>query len=280
MKVKTLNNPMNIMKVLAEYKPDLILMDIYMPECTGLELAKVIRQEAAYINLPIVFLSTETNVDKQYEALRLGGDDFLQKPIQDEHLVSSIISKAQRSRQLGSIIMRDSLTGLLKHSKIKELLQIELLRARRQKLPLAFAMIDIDHFKQINDNYGHMTGDCILHNFARSLQQNLRKTDIIGRYGGEEFAIIFPDTSGLEAIQILDKLRISFAQTEQHYEDNIFKVTFSAGVSVLSDSGSHTKMIQMADEAMYQAKEQGRNFLVLSGEESCTENKVHMSSSL
>jgi len=144
---------------LFEFTPDLILIDLYMPECNGTDLAKVIRQLDAFVSIPIVFLSAESNLDKQLFAMGLGGDDFLTKPIQSQHLISSVTSRIRRSRMLRSFMVRDSLTGLLNHTAIKDLLDGEVAGAIRQKKPLSFAMIDIDHFKQINDSYGRCRQD-------------------------------------------------------------------------------------------------------------------------
>ena len=188
-------DPMQVMVPLAEMSPDLILMDLYMPGCSGLELAAVIRQQPDYVSTPIVYLSAETDPDKQMEALRFGGDDFLTKPIQIAHLISSVTSRSQRSRLLRSLMVRDSLTGLLNHTATEERLAVEVARAERQQANLAYALIDLDFFKRVNDTHGHPAGDRVLTGLARLLQQRLRRTDVVGRVGGEEFAIIFTDTA-------------------------------------------------------------------------------------
>ncbi|MEI6043929.1 MAG: diguanylate cyclase [Chloroflexota bacterium] len=257
------NNPLRVMQPLSEFNPDLILMDVYMPYCNGLELAAVIRQQEAYVSIPIVFLSTETSMDKQLAAMRLGGDDFLTKPIQLEHLISSVNSRAQRSRILRSFMTRDSLTGLLNHTKTKEYLDLEVARAQRRQSPLVFAMLDIDHFKAVNDTYGHPTGDRVIKNLARLLQQRLRKTDIIGRYGGEEFAVILLDTDGSAALQALDRVRSHFAQIRQHSENGEFSVSFSCGLATFPNYSSATALNDAADRALYKAKRGGRNQVVL-----------------
>ncbi|MDH4233842.1 MAG: response regulator, partial [Gallionella sp.] len=171
MQVKAINNPLEVLKVLPEFNPDLILIDIYMPECSGLDLAKVIRQLDAFVSIPIVFLSTESNLDKQLFAMGLGGDDFLTKPIQPEHLISSVTSRIRRSLKLRTFMVRDSLTGLLNHTAIKDQLDGEVVRAKRQNKPMSFVMIDLDNFKRINDSYGHPAGDRVIKSLARLLRQ-------------------------------------------------------------------------------------------------------------
>ena len=174
MRTTIVTDPSQIMEPLIESKPDLILMDVYMPDFSGLELAVVIRQQETFVSVPITYLSRETNLDKQMLALSLGADDFLTKPIQPEHLVAAVTSRVQRSKALQSLMVRDSLTGLLNHSNIKEKLHLEVARSDRQNIPLSFAMIDIDHFKAINDTYGHLAGDRVIKNLARLLRQRLR----------------------------------------------------------------------------------------------------------
>ncbi|MDX2271145.1 MAG: diguanylate cyclase [Cyanobacteriota bacterium] len=256
-------DPADLMVALDEFNPDLILMDVYMPNCTGMELATVIRQQESYVGIPIVFLSTETNIHKQLIAMSLGGDDFLTKPIEPEHLIMAVASRSRRSRTLRSLMTRDSLTGLLNHTKTKDQLLYEVLRAERQGTQVVFAMIDLDHFKSVNDSYGHAAGDRVLKSLSRLLQQRLRKTDTIGRYGGEEFAVILPDTDGEAALKILDDIRIKFSQVRQQAEDATFSSTFSCGIAVYPEFKDVSYLKMAADKALYRAKHQGRNQLVL-----------------
>jgi diguanylate cyclase (GGDEF)-like protein len=258
-----ITNPLKTMATLVEFCPDLILMDVYMPSCNGVELAAVIRQQGGYIGVPIVFLSSETNVQRQLTAIRLGGDDFLTKPIQPDHLLASIMPRLQRSRLIRSLMERDSLTRLLNHTRIKEQLSLEIQRAIRQQTPLAFVMIDIDHFKQVNDTYGHLVGDRVLKSLSRLLKQRLRKIDTVGRYGGEEFAVILPNTTGAAAINVLNEMRTSFAQMRHHSENCEFSVTFSCGIACFPCYSGITELSSAADRALYQAKRQGRNRVIL-----------------
>lgn len=260
-------DPFQVAEPLSEFRPDLVLMDVYMPGCNGLDLAKVIRQQETYLSIPIVYLSSEINQDKQMQAMQLGGDDFLTKPINPDHLIESVKSRASRSRILRSFMVRDSLTGLLNHTKIKEQLDVEIARAQRQNSTLAFAMIDIDHFKSVNDTYGHPTGDRVLKSLSRLLQQRLRKTDIIGRYGGEEFAVIFYSTTGAIAYRILNEIRIGFAQIRQQADTMTFSTTFSCGVAEFPRFPDVLRISDAADKALYRAKRSGRNRVELAVKE-------------
>ncbi len=262
MKTTVITEPMKALDALIEFKPELILMDIYMPVCNGMELAAIIRQQEAYVNIPIVFLSSETRMDKQLAAMRLGGDDFLTKPIEPEYLISSVIARAQRHRSLRSLMVRDSLTGLLNHTTLLEQLDTEISRAERKISPLIFAMLDIDHFKFVNDTYGHPTGDRVLKSLSAMLKKRLRKTDIIGRYGGEEFALILPETKKDQAFKILNELREGFSSVRHFHEDTEFTVTFSGGMAVFPDFFEAQKLVDAADKALYEAKQGGRNQVV------------------
>ena len=259
MTVKAVNDPLKVIDALLEFTPDLILIDLYMPECNGLDLAKVIRQLDAFVSIPIVFLSAESDIDKQHFAMGLGGDDFLTKPIQPQHLISSVSNRIRRSQMLRSFMVRDSLTGLLNHTAIKDMLDGEVAWAIRHKKPLSFAMIDIDYFKQINDNYGHPAGDRVIKSLARLLKQRLCSSDLVGRYGGEEFAVVLVDADAGKAMKVLDTIRVDFSQLSHLAEDRKFKVTFSCGIADISRFPDITRLSNAADKALYKAKHAGRN---------------------
>lgn len=256
---RIVTDPAHAMAALADFNTDLILMDMYMPNVRGDELAKVIRQQAAYMSIPIVFLSAEADLTKQMAAIGFGGDDFLTKPISLPHLVSSVMARVSRARALRGLMQRDSLTGLLNHTNSKEYLAMELSRAQRQGQPMSFAMIDIDHFKKVNDTYGHPVGDRVIKSLSRLLQQRLRKTDSIGRYGGEEFAVIMPNTDVETAHQVLDELRESFSRVQHQFTNSTFTCTFSCGVAEASPDIEASHLTELADRALYQAKHSGRN---------------------
>ena len=260
-------DPLKVMQSLEDFSPDLILMDVYMPSCSGIEMAEVIRQKEAYVGIPIVFLSSETDVSKQMAALKLGGDDFLTKPIRPDHLVASLASRAHRSRILRSYIVRDSLTGLLNHTAFTQGLENEIQRAMRKESQFCVAMIDIDKFKLINDSYGHSIGDHVIQSLAGLLQQRLRKTDIIGRYGGEEFAVILPDTDLSSAQSIMSEIREGFAQIDQYAHESSFHTTFSCGIAAYPGFSTAVELVHAADKAMYEAKHQGRNRVILAQEQ-------------
>lgn len=263
MNVKAVNNPFHVIRELLEFTPDLILVDLYMPECNGLDLAKVIRQLDAYVSIPIVFLSAENDIDKQNFAMGLGGDDFLTKPIQPQHLVSSVTNRIRRSLMLRSFMVRDSLTGLLNHTAISDMLDREVAWALRQNRPLSYAMVDIDHFKQINDSYGHLVGDRVIKSLSRMLRQRLRPADLVGRYGGEEFALVLVDAGATNAMKMLDTIRVDFSRLQHLADGREFAATFSCGIADIAHFPDTARLRDAADKALYRAKRAGRNLVML-----------------
>ena len=256
---RTLLDPIQAMGELAEFQPDLIILDMYMPGCTGTELAKVIRHNDRYVSVPIIYLSAEDDQDKQLDAMSEGGDDFLTKPIKPRHLITTVRNRAARARNLKARMVRDSLTGLYNHTHILQLLEDCSFRSRREGKPLCFAMLDIDHFKKVNDSHGHPMGDRVIKSLALFLKQRLRKTDFIGRYGGEEFAIVMPDTDIQSAHQVLEEIRHRFAEIHYPAQPADLFCTFSAGVVSLGLHDDSLSLAAQADSALYRAKHAGRN---------------------
>lgn len=257
-KVRILEEPSEILEQIIQFQPDLILMDLYMPEVNGVEIASVIRQYKAYENIPLIYLSIETDVNKQLAAMNKGGDDFLIKPVKKEHLLAAVINKIKRFHNLRNLILKDGLTNLLNHSAIKEQLEKEIAKSKRFSTPLSFFIIDIDNFKTINDEYGHLMGDRVLKNLAFFLKRRLRQTDIVGRYGGDEFAIIFPNSNLSSSLLILEELKLSFAKIKFSVYEKCFSVSFSAG-GIDAALCQPNQIISLADQTLYEAKKQGKN---------------------
>lgn len=262
MAVKTVTDPLLALQAIRDFTPELILMDMYMPEVSGQELAIVIRQDPTLTSIPIIFLSAEQNLHKQLTAMSFGADDFLLKSLDAQFLVRTVASKIDRYRELRRLMSTDGLTGLLNHTKTLERLNYELARAKRRHSAVSFVMIDLDNFKAVNDSHGHLVGDQILKRLAQVLKRRLRCTDIIGRYGGEEFAVILPDTKVEDALRVMEQLRIQFGDIT-HSAATTFAVTFSAGVAqAVNGENSAQYLIAAADRALYAAKRKGRNCVV------------------
>lgn len=257
----TIPDPSRLFEVLEDYRPDLVLMDMYMPNCNGVEATRALRQLSAYQATPIVYLSSETDVGLQVEALRLGGDQFLTKPFNPVLLAATVKTTIGRHREMRRASRHDGLTGLLNHTAAKAELD-----ARLAALPpdgrLSVAMIDIDHFKSVNDSFGHPVGDQVIRSLAWLLKGWLRGTDLIGRYGGEEFIIAMPGVDIGEARAVLDRIRAHFANLPHAHADGSLRVTFSAGVAAFPYFGTTGELIEAADDALLEAKALSRNRVV------------------
>ena len=259
MVVETVEKLDTVMKTLLAFNPDVILIDVYMPECSGIELAKVIRQIDGLLSVPIVYLSSENDFNTQQEAMCLAGDDFLVKPIDTKRLISAVTMRVRRARLLRGLMVRDGLTGVLNHTAIIEQLGREIVRSNRLKTPLSFAMVDVDFFKKVNDTYGHAAGDRVLKSLARLLKQRLRGTDIVGRYGGEEFAVIMTDTDAPDAAKVIDEIRKVFSRLLHMSDNREFNVTFSCGIADIQQFPDVESVSNAADKVLDDAKMKGRN---------------------
>src|SRR5690606_11254409 len=206
------NSPREIFEKLQDFYPELIMLDINMPGCSGAELAQVIRLNQDWLRVPITYLSSEQDEEKRALAMGRAGDDFLSKPMGDRELITAVSVRAARSRQLSDALDRDSLTGLLKHARIKEQVDIELSRAKRAGENFSLVMLDLDHFKKVNDTYGHPAGDKVIKAIAHLLRQRLRKSDAVGRYGGEEFVAVLPRCGLNEARALMEDVRQRFSE--------------------------------------------------------------------
>jgi diguanylate cyclase (GGDEF)-like protein len=260
MNVRAIHSPIHLLHELQDFKPNLLLLDLYLPECTGLDLAKIIRQEECYMSLPIIFISAESDRTKQLSILNsCGADDFLTKPVLPQNLISAVKSRAQRAALLNSYIALDNLTKLLNHTYILKQLEFEILRAERFRQPIAVAMVDLDHFKEVNDQYGHPVGDLVLKRMSELFVTRVRKTDFVGRYGGEEFSIIFPNTKQKMAVSLCNELCRKASQHPFHINGIEFNVTLSIGIANYPLFHSADSLVAAADRALYRAKTNGRN---------------------
>lgn len=262
---KGINDPTKVIGEVLEFSPDLVILDMYMPEVNGMEIAQILRQHESCSGIPLLFLSAETDPEIRAAALNIGVDDFLVKPVDHKYLVSAVANRAQRARALEAKIYRDSLTQLLVHDEIKKQLAVQVSAAQRRARELSYVILDLDNFKQVNDTYGHLTGDQVIKSLVSLLRRSFRRSDIIGRYGGEEFVIIMQDTSLADAAIVLDRVRDDFSQISHKSEidGEEFFITFSAGISSYPNYEEPEELQSSADQAMYAAKKSGRNKIIL-----------------
>ncbi|MDR0578949.1 MAG: diguanylate cyclase [Candidatus Accumulibacter sp.] len=254
---RAINDPGWLLEELRAYRPDLILMDMHMPRFNGVEATRALRQISAYRALPIVYLSSESNIGIQVEALRLGGDQFLNKPFNPVLLAAVVKTKIARYRESQHLVLHDGLTGLLNHTAAKSALKAMV--EKPDIASLTVVMIDIDHFKSINDTYGHPVGDQVIRTLAWLLKGRLRSSDLIGRYGGEEFLVALPDITPAQAYSVIGHIREDFSSLPHVCAaGNVFS-TFSAGVASWPDFTTAQGLTEAADFALLEAKQRGRN---------------------
>lgn len=262
MEVRTLVDPTGTLEAVSAFKPDLLVIDGQMPEYSGVEVAAAVRQQSTYAGLPVVFLSRETGVAARLEAMISGGDDYLTKPIDMDDLTALVRARGQRAREIKALIVRDGLTGLHNHASFMADLEHSLAVALRLKRPMTVAVIDVDFFKRVNDTWGHQAGDAVLQSLSRLLRQRLRRSDLAGRLGGEEFGVLLPGTAPHDAVPVIEGLLALFRNIVHHTSKGAFSVTFSAGVASCPDYGDIPALMRAADAALYAAKEGGRNQVV------------------
>jgi diguanylate cyclase (GGDEF)-like protein len=255
---QAISDPGKLLDALESYRPDLVLMDMYMPRFNGVEATRVLRQMAAYSSLPIVYLSGESKVGMQVEALRLGGDQFLMKPFNPVLLAAVVKTRIERFRETRRSTRLDGLTGLFNHTAAKSRLST-MVSERGAEGMLAVAMIDIDHFKSINDTYGHPVGDQVIRGLAWLLKGRLRSIDLIGRYGGEEFLVALPDVNLKQARSVIDRIRADFSALPHAHPGGALYATFSAGLAAYPVIDTAAGLTEAADEALMEAKRLGRN---------------------
>jgi diguanylate cyclase (GGDEF)-like protein len=252
-------DPAEGLSSIADHRPDVVLLDLYLGDHDGAEVARVLRTDPANLGIPILFMSREDDRERQIEVLASGADDFLVKPISPPQLAREILARGPRLRAVQGRLTHDGLTGLLNHVAGRAELARELARARRERTRLAVAMIDLDFFKGVNDRHGHIVGDRVLRNLGWLLRRRLRRSDLVGRHGGEEFVVILPGSDAAAAAATVDDLRVAFAQLRHAGANAEIQCTFSAGVATFPEYGTAGAILDAADRALYAAKRRGRN---------------------
>ncbi|HEX8500221.1 MAG TPA: diguanylate cyclase [Pyrinomonadaceae bacterium] len=256
--------------------PDLVILDVMMPVLDGLQACRLLKEDPATRDIPVIFLSALDDTDTKVSALALGANDYVSKPFRVEELLARVrvairlkrerdrlrqrAEELRRSAEAASeMSMTDALTGLLNRYGLQRALQRELSEARRYGRPLSCLLLDVDFFKAVNDTYGHAAGDTALAQAARVLSESVRGSDVVCRYGGEEFLVLAPETGTEGARALAEKIRRAFSSRLFGDGGRTFPLTLSAGVAQLGPDESGNDMIVRADEALYHAKQSGRD---------------------
>ncbi len=258
-------------KKLSETAPDLILCDIEMPYMDGLKFLNIIRSKPETEHIPVLFLTGITDRAVKLKGLAEGAHDFIQIPYDPQELFARArlhaIAKRReeellrRNRELELLSNKDALTGAFNRRHLCHTLNVELARAARTDGTISILMVDIDHFKQVNDTFGHQAGDHVLQRISAEIAASLRDYDLFFRYGGEEFVVLVPDTSLAGAMKVARRLchKVRNLKFSEPFAD--LRVTISVGVAEYpgNDISSAEELLACADKALYQAKLDGRD---------------------
>ena len=263
------------LRVLLAQPVDAVICDLEMPGLDGEKLLAAQRGRTGGDDMPFLFLTAQRDPERMARLLRGGACDIVQKPFYAAELLARLdlhlrlrrlqAELREKNATLARLSTTDPVTGLRNRRYVTEFLSLELLRAARYKTPLAVLMLDLDHFKRINDTYGHRVGDTVLQAVAEVLRGTLRATDVAGRYGGEEFLVVLPQTDLQGAAVLGERVRAAIEQTTIPVEGaEPLSVTVSIGVAALGDGAcSAEQLVERADAALYAAKDAGRNRVAL-----------------
>jgi diguanylate cyclase (GGDEF)-like protein len=247
--------------------PDVILLDIHLPEMDGYEVCRRLKAEPKTSQIPVVFLTARYRDHEEIaRGLEAGAYDYVTKPFSASELTARLgvmvrIRRAEAEARKASVT--DSLTGLYNRRFLHQRLEEEIARSRRHGAPLSCVMLDVDHFKAVNDSSGHAVGDAVLKEVANILKLHIRKSDVAIRYGGEEFVVVLFSSTSENAKYVAERIRADVEKKEFICGDTKLRVTISIGISSFPDEGVNTTddLIRRADTALYQAKGSGRNMV-------------------
>ncbi|MEB3339816.1 diguanylate cyclase [Okeania sp.] len=264
-------------EIIKGTKPDLILLDLMMPDIDGLEVCKLLKSKPKYADIPIIFLTASNEQEHIVNAFELGAVDYIDKPFKTAELFARIrhhlllkhtidelkstqIELEDALAEVQKLANTDPLTGVLNRRSLFNAAHQEFNRVRRYGPPFSILLMDLDNFKKVNDNYGHQVGDKALCTVVKTIQNTIRKVDFLGRYGGEEFIAILPETHGEQALILAERIRKTVANRVIKTDPGNLQLTVSIGVTTYSvNDQSIDDMILRADQGVYQAKQQGRN---------------------
>ncbi|MCL4378572.1 MAG: diguanylate cyclase [Actinobacteria bacterium] len=267
-KISAVSNGTQAISIAVAIHPDLILLDVMMPELDGFETCNKLKNIPETKDIPIIFLTAKSETQDIINGFKIGAVDYIAKPFDSYELKARVrthielkISKdllLEKNGILEKLAITDSLTGLYNHRYIIDNLSRLIEENKRYKKPLSISMVDIDNFKKVNDSFGHDFGDEVLIKVSNYIENGIRKTDLAGRYGGEEFLIIFNHSNLKSAIESIKRIIKNMENLKM--EKNNFKITLSAGVCERKDEDV-LEFIKKADDLLYIAKQKGKNRL-------------------
>jgi diguanylate cyclase (GGDEF)-like protein len=266
--VTGVTEPERFWAALRESAPDLVVLDLDMPAVSGIELCRLLRADPRWSGLPVVFLTSHVGQDTIEAIFAAGADDYVPKPVGRPELVTRITNRLERTKILQALAETDPLTGLANRRKFEsEWTRLQAM-AERYGQPLSFALIDLDHFREVNNRYGHEVGDVVLKHVGRLLSECFRGQDVVARWGGEEIALAMYGMTRSDGVRrVTDALRAISEKAMATPDGQSFRVSFSGGVSENEvDGATLLDLYRRADEALYAAKALGRSRVLPAGE--------------
>ena len=269
--VDVVNEPQVAVKMTETKSFDMIMVSTQMAAADGLHLCTHLRSQEKTRNTPLLIIVEDDNTDLLIKALDMGINDYLITPIESSEVIARVKIQVRRKKYQDELTatrdenlemaIRDGLTNLYNRRYFDSHIQVMLKDSLTTGKPMALVMVDMDHFKQVNDTYGHQSGDDILKELAKRIMDNVRPTDLVARYGGEEFVIIMPDTSLKNAAEVADRVRKIVEAKEFAISAPPHKInkTISLGLSIAKNDDTIEKLINRADKALYHVKNTGRN---------------------
>ena len=281
--VTSASNGQEALRRVPTDRPDLVLLDLLIPPPDGLQVMRAIKRDRVLSTIPVVVMTVKRDVKSKVECLKNGADDFIVKPfhfdeldavlrssLKKRYLYTSLERANQQLRDANDRLLKltvtDERTNLLNDRYLKRRLTEEFKRAQRYGTPLSVTMLDLDHFKQVNDKYGHDCGDMVLRDFGRLLSENARTTDIVGRFGGEEFLVVLPNTDGIRAAIVAERIRKAAEEHIYKSKELLVRITVSAGIASYPANAQvrdENDLLRAADQALYRAKQVSRNRVIV-----------------
>lgn len=240
-----------------EIAPDLILLDIMLPEIDGMEIKKILNKEPDTASIPLIFLSARGMIEDKVRGLGLGADDYITKPFAPAELLARVESTLKRRKFYEELALTDGLTGLYNAHFFKKQFKVFFEMAKRLGQVFSLVIIDVNDFKPINDTCGHKAGDQVLKTIAARIKDSLRTADIVTRYGGDEFALILPGCDKENAKKIMSKIKERVKEEEFVFgvKENKMRCSISVGIAVYTEAfENESQMFEAADVEMYKDK--------------------------
>ncbi|OIJ11825.1 hypothetical protein BKP37_15425 [Anaerobacillus alkalilacustris] len=257
-------DPEKAISFLYDYNPDCVIIDLYLKERTGFGVLSILNHKLTQQFVPQIMISVDNHKDVRMKSYQLGADDFIAKPFDLDEFVVRIKRQLERKSLVDSLVLVDELSGVYNRKHLPVYYERLCTEIQRKNNSFCLAVLDIDHFKKINDQYGHLVGDEVIKAFATYLNSSSRSFDTVFRFGGEEFVMLIPNCSLVEGETMLNRLLSGFSKQVFCCDEIDFSVTFSAGVVEINERNIPIKdALKAADDALFSAKESGRNTIKL-----------------